>query len=112
MYWLVTNHKLSIDILNRDFYTVGLFYTDGLKMHPKHYSGNFWWASSEYLMLLDKITNLNNRNFAELTILSKYKTNKHINLLKERYLAYETSQGLYSFTPNIETTTNPYLAIL
>ena len=37
MYWLVTNHKLCIDILNRDFFTVGLFYTTNFGIKHKHY---------------------------------------------------------------------------
>lgn len=112
MYWLVRQHSLCIDILNRGFYTVGLSYTNSLGIVPKHYSGNFYWADSEYLKTLNIIKNMNNRYLAENVLLSKYRKNKHITLLKERYLAFDTSQGMYSFSPVIVPTANPYLAII
>jgi len=112
MYWLVTQYSLCIDILSRGFYTVGLSYTNSLGANPKHYSGNFFWADSEYLKTLNTITDMSNRYLAEHAILSKYTRNKHITLLKERYLALDTSQGMYSFSPRINPTSNPYLAII
>jgi len=110
MYWLVENHKLSIDILNRDFYTVGLFYTTNLGFAPKHYSGNFFWADSTYLKLLNpiRIEKMDNRFNAEMVLFEKHQKDKHIVMLKETGYFGQ----LYNHVNQIKPIENPYLAIL
>lgn len=108
MYWLVSNHKLCIDILNRDFYTVGLFYTTCAEICRKHYSGNFWWADSNYLKLLTPIKIMDNRYNAEMILFTKHQQQKHISLLKE----IAQFGSLYMFSHQIKPSENPYLAII
>jgi hypothetical protein len=72
MYWLVQKHDICIDILNRDFYTVGVNYLED------HYSGNFFWFSSDYLKNSDYIYELYNRYNAEFFLFKKFIKNKHI----------------------------------
>ena len=109
MYWLVANHKLCIDILNRDFYTVGLFYSSSLGLSAKHYAGNFFWADSTYLKLLTPIPieKIGNRFNAEMTLFKKHQKNKHITILKETGLWGE----LYLHSHEIKPLENPYLAV-
>ena len=108
MYWLVTNHRLCIDMLNRDFYTVGLYFKNIFKVYPKHYSGNFWWANSEYLKLLTPIKKMNNRMNAEMILFTKYQQHKHINLVKKDMASFLP----YLVNHEINPTNNPYLEII
>jgi GR25 family glycosyltransferase involved in LPS biosynthesis len=64
LYFLVEQSQLCISVLNNDYETVGCNYNrdidrtvDGWNMndphsYPSHYSGNFWWANSNYLKTL------------------------------------------------------------
>ena len=64
LYFLVEQSNLCISILNNDYETVGCNYNrdidrtvDGWNLndplsYPSHYSGNFWWANSNYLKTL------------------------------------------------------------
>ena len=110
MYWLVENHKLCIDILNRDFYTVGLFYTTNLGFADKHYSENFFWADSTYLKLLNPIPieKMDNRFNAEMILFKKHQKDKHITMLKDTAIFSQ----LYTHVNEIKPIENPYLAIL
>ena len=61
LYFLVEQHKLCISVLDDTYDVVGCNYSrdidrtaDGWKNQdlsqiPPHYSGNFWWANSNYL---------------------------------------------------------------
>ena len=107
MYWMMARNDLCIDILNRGFNTVGVNYTH------EHYSGNFWWFSSNYLKKLDYIQNINDRMMAEKILFSKYEKNKHICLTKNRYYSFDlpflskyfdTRLGLYYFPINVNDT--------
>jgi len=52
LYFLID--KDCIDLLN-EYDTLGCNYDDGLHgLHPRHYSGNFWWATTNYLSRLPK----------------------------------------------------------
>ena len=108
MYWLVTNYRLCIDILNRDFYTVGLFYSTAFDLHGKQYEGNFFWTVSDYVKTLPMIKKVENRFNAEKLIFSKYQKGKHITLLKE---LGKFALG-YVVSIKIRPTENPYLAIV
>lgn len=53
LYFLVDKYTCCIDLLNKENYdTVGCNYQS--KPH-NHYSGNFWWAKSNYIIKLNKI---------------------------------------------------------
>jgi hypothetical protein len=110
MYWLVVNHKLCIDILNRSFYTVGLFYSSSLGLSDKHYAGNFYWADSSYLKILNQIPTekMKNRFNAEMVLFTKHQKNKHICLLRETALCGQ----LYIYSHHIKLYENPDLAIV
>jgi len=49
-YFNIYHYPKCLDALNAKFSTVGV----NLQLSPKiHYSGNFWWANSEYIKRLD-----------------------------------------------------------
>jgi GR25 family glycosyltransferase involved in LPS biosynthesis len=71
-YYLVEKHQQALALL--DFYdTVGCNYQDN--PNP-HYSGNFWWANSNYLATLPPISS-NNRHDCEWWIM-KSNPNKYV----------------------------------
>lgn len=72
MYWLVEKYDVCIDILNRDFYTIGVNFIQD------HYSGNFFWFSSEYLKNSSIIEDIYNRYNAEFFLFKNSVKNKHI----------------------------------
>jgi hypothetical protein len=65
LYFLVEEYKNCISILNSKYDTVGCDYSIDLDQNvfngyepyppPPHYSGNFWWANSNYLKNLPKL---------------------------------------------------------
>jgi len=91
MYWLVQKHDICIDILNRGFYTIGVNFL------VNHYSGNFFWFSSDYLKESLLIVDVNNRYCAEFFLFENKKKNKHICLSPEnRFLSEKDNViGLY-----------------
>lgn len=105
MYWIVTRNDLCIDILNRGFNTVGVNYISLLKF-LRHYSGNFWWFSSNYLKNIDYIQDINDRLMAEKILFNKYEKNKHICLTKDRFHSFRlplfnVPLGLYYFSKDV-----------
>ena len=83
MYFLVENHKICMDLLD-NYDSVGCNYHE--KPLP-HYSGNFWWANSNYIKGLNKITS-NVRHDAEWWILNN-------NLAANKYVLYNTNVNHY-----------------
>ena len=65
LYFLVEDYKNCISILDKNYDTVGCDYSIDLDQRvfngyapyppPPHYSGNFWWANSNYLKNLPKL---------------------------------------------------------
>lgn len=65
LYFLVEEYKNCISILDKNYDTVGCDYSIHLDQRvfngyapyppPPHYSGNFWWANSNYLKNLPKL---------------------------------------------------------
>ena len=51
-YFLVEKHTACLVKLTRGFDTVGCNYYDQHDGIPNHYSGNFWWSSTNYLSTL------------------------------------------------------------
>jgi len=94
MYWLVQKHDVCIDILNRDFYTIGINFL------LNHYSGNFFWFSSDYLKNSYNIDEIYNRYNAEFFLFKNYIQNKHICLSSNnRFISDKTLiTGLYYFS--------------
>lgn len=85
MYWLVDKHAVCRDLLDRGFHTVGALYLSN-RIYPKIYSGNFFWATADYLSKLQEIEKLGNRYEAECVLLSKHERGRHISLTDEAYL--------------------------
>ncbi len=99
MFWMVQNHQLCRSFLNQGFFTVGCLYTR-IFLYPRHYSGNFFWASSKYLATLPYITNLEQRYNAETTLFKNYTAGKHINI--------GTDSGIGLYVPYTKYKTGPY----
>jgi hypothetical protein len=72
LYFLVEKSQLCISILNNDYETVGCNYNKTVnemnmndpESYQSHYSGNFWWANSNYLRTLPL---LSVENFEKMT---------------------------------------------
>ena len=109
MYWMIDQYNLCIDLLNRDFYTVGTLYSSNKFTMTHYYSGNFFWTTSKYLNSLNLIKDLSYRMHAESFILSKSIKNKHINLTNEGYISYFSTwfrTGLYKYNIPIKVPKN------
>jgi beta-1,4-mannosyl-glycoprotein beta-1,4-N-acetylglucosaminyltransferase len=56
LYFLVEQHKLCIELLDNNYDTVGCNIRGSKTIQydsvPLHYSGNFWWANSNYISTL------------------------------------------------------------
>ena len=66
LYFLVNKSDTSLELLN-NYDTVGCNY---METPCKHYSGNFWWATSDYIKLLSKISDESVRHASEWWLLS------------------------------------------
>jgi hypothetical protein len=86
--------RVCVDLLQQGYYTVGCNY---LTYPVEHYSGNYWWTTTDYLKTLDYIEkkNITDRYKAEFKLLQNYKKGKHINLDTEIWIPF-LSLGLYS----------------
>ena len=73
LYFLVEKHEKCVDLLNR-YDTVGLNY---LVEPHKHWSGNYWWATSQHISKLD-VSMLKDRHDAEWWCNSRSDTNHHV----------------------------------
>lgn len=68
LYFLLDKHDECIQLLNKDYSSVGCNYCDS-KM--KHYSGNFWWAKCSHLKQLNYINeNIRPRDYVEFCLFS------------------------------------------
>ena len=98
---LINNYRICTDILDRGFYTVGILLNN---FWIKHYSGNFFWVTSDYLKKLPLIEDSNDRMNAEYVLFKNYTPNKHISISKKNYISgmismfgIKYTSGLYSF---------------
>ena len=103
IHFLVNNCKDCFELL-KQYDTVGCNY---LETPFKHYSGNFWWATSNYIKKLNRIPNESKRHEAEWWILSN-KMVKHYEIHhsginhyetdypKEKYIILDKSIHIYS----------------
>jgi len=62
MYYNVHKWKDCVAKLRDGHETCGVKLLEAKSHHPKHYSGNFWWATSEYIKRLPKVTELNQQD--------------------------------------------------
>jgi len=83
-YFNIYHYTKCLDALNANFSTVGV----NLQSSPVlHYSGNFWWANSEYIKTLD-MCYLTSYNAPEFWITEK-KTGKYASLYESEVNHYE-----------------------
>jgi len=97
MHKLVDQYQLCLDLLDRGFLTVGTL----LARFPTHYSGNFFWATSDYLKTLPNIPveRHSNRLLAEMLPLSRFRVGQHVSLGTDAYISCSLPGlkcGLYS----------------
>ena len=92
-YWNIENYKINIYYLNKGFLT------SGINGYKNHYSGNFWWANSNYIKKLNYI-NSTDRLSAEFWLLQNYSKNKHISLYGP-YISSINCKGLYGMKLDI-----------
>lgn len=59
MYYNVTRWRDCVQKLKDGHETCGVKLLEANSRYPKHYSGNFWWATSEYIKRLPKVSELN-----------------------------------------------------
>ena len=52
VYFIIYNHDICIEQLNKGYQAVGCNYTTNLSYAPSHFSGNFWWGDSDYIKQL------------------------------------------------------------
>jgi hypothetical protein len=102
---LINNYRICTDILDRGFHTVGILYNN---VWIKHYSGNFFWVTSDYLKNVPLIEDVNDRMNAEYILFKNYIPNKHISISKKNYISFFISMfgityknGLYSFSTDM-----------
>jgi hypothetical protein len=117
MYWMVERHDIAIDLLHRDFYTVGTLYQKLpfiVYGYNRLYSGNFFWGSSDYIKQLPMVNNTSNRFLAEYLIFKRYIRGKHASINSQTfvsiYMPFKT--GLYKDCIKITPITNDKLRIL
>lgn len=91
LYFLVDKHELCSKILNNNYYTIGCNYSNyfenNVEITPPHYSGNFWWAKSDYIKLLNKLSDDTNnsdkawyKNEGEFWLLSRRYNDKYFTI--------------------------------
>lgn len=118
MHWNVYNHDACINILKRGFYTTGVFFRYDLPggyeaplisriyIYP-HYSGNFFWANSEFIKKNPYIKKLTNRYNAEIFILKYREKNKHVSFTRENInLSDDANQVINNFDKYINNQYN------
>lgn len=66
--WILTKWKDNIEMLDKGYETCGTQIR--VRDFPKHYSGNYWYAKSEYIKLLPPVYSIDitNRMFGEFYI--------------------------------------------
>jgi GR25 family glycosyltransferase involved in LPS biosynthesis len=70
LYHLLNKNKQCTDLLKR-YDMVGCNMHEATGCTSKHFSGNFWWATTNHLKKLDKFTNFNDRHLAEWWLFTK-----------------------------------------
>lgn len=95
LYFLVDRYNECINNICNGYECVGCNYHDGIiSNYPKHFSGNFWWASSKYIETLDYLKEDANRIEAEFWLCKNNPKvyvmhNSNINHYLEEYPKYK-----------------------
>lgn len=105
MYWNVRKYHICIDLLSRGFNTTGVCHTK-LPLIYEHYSGNFWWARSEYLLKKPKIKDLTDRYNAERFLLRNDMEKKNVCIYQKTFLFP------YIHTYMVEEESNEYSMVI
>lgn len=100
MHWIVKEHEISLELLNRGFYTVGTLYQKDIFFFKRYYSGNFFWVKSKYMKNLPIIYNISNRFKAEFLIFKNYTPGKHACINKDVFISL-LYVGLYKHNISI-----------
>ena len=90
MHWMVKEHEISLDLLNRGFYTVGTLYINTPLLNSlktRIYAGNIFWVSSNYMKSLPVISNITNRYEAETILFKNYTHGKHASINKDCFFS-------------------------
>lgn len=113
LYFLVEDYKNCISLLDQEYDTLGCDYSMDLDQTlflgcspyppPPHYSGNFWWANSNYLKNLPKLCIKNPERNAPEFWLFKNKPNFY-NLHSSNVNHYHTAYPREMYTPELEKT--------
>ena len=96
LYFLVKKYKRCIELLD-SFDTVGCNYRNNNE-HPKHYSGNFWWANTNYIKKLS-ISQLQSKYDGEFWILS----NNDVNISNLFNLKWEDFDKPYLYDEDLNS---------
>ena len=108
-YWNITRFQDNINYLKKGFMTSGINYMNN------HYSGNFWWANTNYLRNLNRIISNKNRLNAEFWLLDKNKIvkGKHISLFGP-YISSrkDICSGLYGMILDINNNKHKNIKII
>lgn len=87
-YWLIHKYQLCVKYLAEGFLTCGINYMGN------HYSGNFWWAQSQYLQTLAPLDINADRLAAEFWLFKQHQKNRHISMYGP-YITSVNCSGLY-----------------
>lgn len=95
-YYIIEKWKDNIDRLSSGYDTCGVKLIS--KGFPLHYSGNFWWANSEYIKKLKPVSDLDKKDrfSAEMWLCSN---NPNTSTLCQKFVDYNTKG---KFTPDPE----------
>lgn len=92
LYFLIYNHDYCKNLLE-NYNCVGLNFHNGNNISSKHFSGNFWWASTNYLKNLDILDEtIEDKMIGESWLLSS-KTNDLLN--NHYYCLYNSNINHY-----------------
>jgi hypothetical protein len=69
-YFNITNYKLLLNKIKTDEYNCAGVNLNTVHKHP-HFSGNFWWTTSNYVKTIPKIQRSSDRYEYELNFISK-----------------------------------------
>lgn len=93
-YWMIRRHEDCIASLDDGFSTCGI--NSMPRNKPNHYSGNFWWANSNYIKKLNPIE-AGPRTKAEFFVINQKETKKHRHIsLFGPYIPSIKNSGLYA----------------
>ena len=108
-YFLVEKHSICIEKLSEGYDIVGCNYLPETTAYLSHFSGNFWWAQTNYLKTIDKLDDTR-RSKPEAEFWPFYKNPKHFEIYSSNIEHYyrDYSRELYCDKPilNLSTNTN------